>query len=89
MGLIPLNEYVRLMTITHNQGGFMNKALLLTLLISCPISPKDMTPKEQYELKQQEEKDAQELKLKLIATFGTIALAIIAAYVQVYLGDKK
>ncbi len=65
----------------------MNKALLLTLLISCPINPTTKpTAKEDLEL--QQEKDYQEFRLKVLATFGTIALAAIAAYVQVYLAKK-
>ena len=68
----------------------MKKAVLLLFYshVSPLIQPAKLTQKEEYELKLQEERDAQELKLKLIATFGTLALAIIAAYVQVYLKDK-
>ena len=64
-------------------------ALFLSFLIFCPAHPnKQLTEREQFELAKQEEKDYQEFRLKVLATIGTIALAAIAAYVQLYV-DKK
>lgn len=65
----------------------MKRSILLTVLLLSPsYCHKNPTPAE--ELAIQQEKDYQEFRLKVVATFGTITLALIAAYVKIYL-DKK
>lgn len=66
------------------------KILILTCLISSHIhpTPPQLTDQEEFALEQQQEKDAQELKLKIIALVGTLSLAIIAGLVQIYVNKK-
>lgn len=64
----------------------MNKYILILLLISTSTITIKLTPEQQ--LKVQEEKDYQEFRLKIIAACSTVALAAIAAYIQVYLAKK-
>lgn len=64
----------------------MNRSVLLLVLLSIPSHSTQPTPEQQLAL--QQEKDNQEFRLKVVATFGTITLALIAAYVQIYMAKK-
>lgn len=65
------------------------RSLVLFLLFSSTLPCNNLTHKEQMALEQQMEKDRQEYRLKVLATIGTVTVALIAGIVKIYLHSEK